>query len=115
MRKTWVALVWALLLAGTPAMAEKIDCESMAEVGAALDLIREGLANGEEVDGDTDDALAGVVVVLYGVAEAEGNAKLDRAVGRLEQAWTDNDRSGYIRALEEVDTLFGALYVADCD
>lgn len=114
MRKTWFALLCALLL-GSPVMAEKIDCQSMAEVGAALDQIREGLSDGEEVDDETDEALAGVVLILHAIAEEEGNAKLDRAVDRLEQAWTDNDRPGFIRALQEVDTLFGALYVADCD
>lgn len=116
MRSVCAALLCAVLWGVTPPVAaEKIDCQSMAEIGAGLDMIREGLTAGEDVDDETDQALAGVVAVLREVAEAEQNAKLDAALDRLESAWHNNDRRGYVKALEDVDTLFGAFYTADCD
>lgn len=52
--------------------------------------------------------------LLRTVAEEEANNNLDSALDKLEQAHTDNDRDGFVAALERVDTVFGAFYNADC-
>lgn len=110
------AIATSLLLSmGTvSAQDEKIDCESMAQLGAALDLVRQGLEAGEDVDADTYDGLADVINAMRAIAEAEGSAKLDRALDSLVDAHNNNDRSAYITALREVDSAWGTLYVADC-
>jgi hypothetical protein len=105
-----------LLTMGTvSAQDDKIDCESLAELGGALDMVREGLEAGETVDDATYNDLADVINAMRVIAEAEGNAKLDRALDRLVDAHNDNDRREYIAALRDVNTIWGALYVADCD
>jgi hypothetical protein len=108
-----VSLLFGLLIA-MPAQAEKIDCESLAQLGSGLDDIRNGLKNGEEVDQETYDALAQVMDSLRAVAEEEKNNKLDNALTRLETAHQNNDRDGFVSALEDVDKVFGAFYNGDC-
>ncbi len=118
MKKSLLAALAAafLLSMGTvSAQDEKIDCESMAELGGALDMVRQGLEAGETVDDATYNDLADVINAMRVIAEAEGNAKLDRALDRLVDAHNNNDRREYIAALRDVDTVWGALYVADCD
>lgn len=105
----------AALLCSPLAKAEKTDCETLVQLGSAMDDIREGLNNGEDVDDETYDALADVVVALRAVAESEGNAKLDNALDRLEAAHQNNDRAAYVSALESVDTVFGGFYNAECE
>lgn len=105
----------ATLLCAPLARAEKTDCETLVELGSAMDQIREGLNSGEEVDEETYDGLADVVVALRAVAEEEGNSKLDNALDRLEAAHENNDREGYVSALEAVDTVFGGFYNAECE
>jgi hypothetical protein len=116
-RALLAAIATSLLLSmGTvSAQDEKIDCQSLAELGAAMDMVRQGLEAGEDVDVGTYNDLADVINAMRVVAEAEGNAKLDRALDRLVDAHNNNDRREYIAALRDVDTVWGALYVADCD
>ena len=116
-RALLAAIATSLLLSmGTvSAQDEKIDCQSLAELGAAMDMVRQGLEAGEDVDVDTYNDLADVINAMRVVAEAEGNRKLDRALDRLVDAHNNNDRREYIAALRDVDTVWGALYVADCD
>jgi hypothetical protein len=108
-----VSLLFGLLIA-SPVKAEKIDCESLAQLGSGLDDIRNGLKNGEEVDEETYDVLAQVMDSLRAVAEVEQNSKLDGALNRLEAAHENNDRDGFVGALEDVDKVFGAFYNSDC-
>ncbi|NJR44157.1 hypothetical protein HC761_01530 [bacterium] len=49
------------------------------------------------------------------IAAEEGNAKLDKALDRLSASYKNNDRAGFVESLKQIDTLFGALYIADCD
>ena len=105
----------AALLCSPFAMAEKTDCETLVELGSAMDDIRAGLNDGEEVDQETYDGLADVVVALRAVAEEEGNSKLDSALDRLEAAHENNDRDAYVSALAAVDTVFGGFYNAECE
>lgn len=104
----------AALLYGPCVYAEKTDCESLVKLGTALDNIRNGLKAGEEVDDKTYSDLEEVMGVLRGVADEEENNNLDSALDALEQAHTDNDRPGFVAALERVDTVFGAFYNSDC-
>jgi len=104
----------AAVLYGPCAYAEKADCESLVELGSALDDIRNGLTAGEEVDDKTYTELEGVIGLLRAVADEEENNNLDSALDELEQAHTDNDRDGFVVALERVDTVFEAFYNADC-
>lgn len=115
MKRLVSAVMLASLLVAPFAMAEKTDCETLVQLGSAMDDIREGLNNGEEVDEETYDALADVVDALRTVAEAEGNSKLDNALDRLETAHQNNDRAGYVSALETVDTVFGGFYNSECE
>jgi hypothetical protein len=108
------ALILALGFAPS-ASAEKIDCESMAELGSALDDIRTGLKNGEDVDDEMYEELGGVLDILRTVAEEEANNNLDKALDQLEASYEKNDRDGFVKSLARVDELFGALYTADCD
>jgi hypothetical protein len=115
MKLSFCALAAALAMTfGAPAYAEKIDCENMVQLGAGMDQIRNGLANGEEVDEELYNDLGNVIEALRAVAAQEGNAKLDRALDNLEAAHSNNDRDGFISALDQVDELFGAFYTADC-
>jgi hypothetical protein len=117
MKKRLLAVLAAAFLLSTgtvSAQDEKIDCESMATLGAALDGIRQGLEAGESVDDETYDALANLINGMRVVAEAEGNAQLDRALDRLVEAHNNENRGEYVAALRDVDTAWGALYVADC-
>ena len=104
----------AALLYGPCAYAEKTDCDSLVQIGSALDDIRNGLTAGEEVDDETYTELEGVIGLLRVLADEEENNNLDSALDDLEQAHTDNDRDDFIIALERVDTVFGAFYNADC-
>ncbi len=104
----------AALLYGPCAYAEKTDCESLVQLGSALDDIRNGLNAGEEVDDATYKDLEEVMGLLRTVADEEENNNLNTALDNLEQAHTDNDRDGFVAALERVDTVFGAFYDADC-
>ena len=108
------AIALAAMLYGPFAYAEKTDCETLVELGSALDDIRNGLKSGEEVDDSTYADLENVVGLLRTVAAEENNNNLDSALDKLEQAHTDNDRDGFVAALERVDTVFGAFYNADC-
>jgi hypothetical protein len=108
-------LLAAALLGALPsAYAAKTDCDTLVELGSALDDIREGLSSGEDVDDSTYDDLGAVVESLQMVADNEGNAKLSAAVNRLENAYNNNDRDGYVRALGSVDQSFGTFYENEC-
>jgi hypothetical protein len=118
MKKRLLAVLAAAVLfsMGTvSAQDERIDCESMATLGASLDGIRQGLEAGEGVDDETYSVLADLINGMRVVAEAEGNAQLDRALDRLVDAHNNEDRGEYVAALRDVDTAWGALYVADCN
>ena len=104
----------AALLYGPCVYAEKTDCESLVKLGSALDDIRNGLKAGEEVDDETYKSLEDVMGLLRAVADEEENTNLDSALDDLEQAHTDNDRDGFVAALEQVDSVFGAFYNSDC-
>ncbi len=104
----------AALLYGPCVYAEKIDCDSLVELGSALDDIRDGLQSGEEVDDETYSDLDDVMGLLRAVADEEENNNLDNALDSLEQAHTDNDRDAFVNALAQVDRVFGAFYNADC-
>jgi hypothetical protein len=97
------------------ASAEKIDCQSMAELGSALDDISTGLKNGEEVDDELYAGLGDVITALRAVADEEGKPNLDKALDDLEAAHEDNDRESFVSSLARIDQLLGALYTADCD
>jgi len=105
----------AALLYGSCAYAEKADCESLVEIGSALDDIAFGLTAGEDVDDATYRELEGVIGLLRTIADEEANNNLDNALDDLEQAHSDNDRDDFVTALQRVDSLFGAFYDADCD
>ena len=104
----------AALLYGPCVYAEKLDCDSLVELASALDEISSGLNEGEEVDDETYADLEEVMGLLRVVAEEEENYNLDSALDDLEQAHTDDDRDGFVDALEQVDSLFGVFYDADC-
>ncbi len=108
------AIGLAALLYGPFVYAEKTDCESLVQLGSALEDIRNGLKSGEEVDDAMYKDLEDVMGLLRTVAKEEANNKLDSALDKLEQAHTDNDRDGFVAALERVDTVFSAFYNADC-
>ena len=104
----------AALLYGPCVYAEKTDCDSLVQLGSALDDIRNGLNAGEEVDDETYADLEKVMGLLRAVADEEEDKNLDNALDDLEQAHTDDDREGFVDALEQVDSLFGVFYDADC-
>jgi hypothetical protein len=107
-------MLFAMLFFALPASAEKIDCESLVGVGSGLDDVRTGLSDGEEVDEETYSTLGDLIDTLRVIADEEGNTKLDAALDRLQSAYENNDRPGFVKALQDVDTLFGAFYTADC-
>lgn len=108
-------LAGVLALASPFAHAEKIDCESMAQIATALDQIAEGMDQGAPIDDDLDAQLGEVIDALQLVAEAEQNSNFDNAINELTGAYNDMDRDGFIAALDRVNELFAAFYIADCD
>ncbi|MCU0754326.1 MAG: hypothetical protein MUE46_04290 [Xanthomonadales bacterium] len=102
-------------LAAAPAYAEKIDCESLAGVSDGLNQIADGLHNGEDVDEQLYSDLGNVLDIVHAVADEENNVRLDQALDDVEAAYADNDRDGFVNALDRIVELFDAFYTADCD
>lgn len=61
-----------------------------------------------------DDVLGHLIDVGRLLSELEDDGKLDRAVDRLEDAWIDEDWSGYSFALDDIADRLDYFYYRDC-
>lgn len=99
----------------TSANAEKIDCDSLAALGAGLDQVIIGLADGEEVDDELYAGLSEAMDALHKIADQENNSVIDQGLDDLEAAFEAQNRDEFIVALNDISTEFDALKTQDCN
>ncbi|KZK96123.1 hypothetical protein PsAD46_00201 [Pseudovibrio sp. Ad46] len=105
------------LVSQSPAYAwGELSCSDLnATISDIDDISDEVFFEGSVRAGSSADGVLGHLIdVGRLLSELEGDGKLDRAVDRLEDAWIDEDWSGYSFALDDIADRLDYFYYRDC-
>jgi hypothetical protein len=113
LKPVWIA-AFAACFFYSSAHAEKIDCDSLAEVSMAINEVIVGLGEGEELDDATYESLSGAMDALHTIADQENDTALDQGLDDLEAAHENDNRDEFIIALDAVNSAFSKFSKQDC-
>ena len=112
-KTVWIAAFVACFFANA-AHAEKIDCDSLAEVSIAINQVIVGLGEGEALDDATFESLSGTMDALHTIADQENDTALDQGLDDLEAAHANDNRDEFIIALDDINSAFSTFMKQDC-
>lgn len=112
-----VSIGFAGWVSQSPAYAwGELSCSDLNATISDIDDISEEVffEGGVRAGSGADGVLGHLIDVGRLLSELEDDGKLDRAVDRLEDAWIDEDWSGYSFALDDIADRLDYFYYRDC-
>ncbi|WP_208995225.1 MULTISPECIES: hypothetical protein [Pseudovibrio] len=112
-----VSIGFAGWVSQSPAYAwGELSCSDLNATISDIDDISDEVffEGGVRAGSGADGVLGHLIDVGRLLSELEDDGKLDRAVDRLEDAWIDEDWSGYSFALDDIADRLDYFYYRDC-